>query len=152
MNRIFQSTAAVLSLVSSISAHSQVTCPSGTTQELDAIAWAKGKTLCAVRGALRWQEFHVDSPTVAGRRLIDFKLGPGHSIDPTKDVGTWDARGGNIGPSGGPILFHLYSGGQSYAWLICREAGGSSWTLRSTGTDGDITGATLLTGQVSCGF
>lgn len=116
------------------------------------MAWAKGKTLCAARGALRWQEFHVDSATAAGRRLIDYKLGPGHPIDPTKDVGIWDARGGNAGPSGGPVLFHRYNGGQSYSWLICREASSTSWTLRSTGPDGDITGATLRTGQVSCGF
>jgi hypothetical protein len=152
MTRIFRSTVTLLALVGSMSAHSQVTCPAGTIQEPDAMAWAKGKTLCAARGALRWQEFHVDSATAAGRRLIDYKLGPGHPIDPTKDVGIWDARGGNAGPSGGPVLFHRYNGGQSYSWLICREASSTSWTLRSTGPDGDITGATLRTGQVSCGF
>ena len=152
MKAIYRLTAAALALVGVVAAQAQVSCPAGTTQELDAAAWVKGKTLCATRGALRWQEFHFDAVPGPGRRLIDYKLGPGHPMDETKDMGTWDARGGNAGPSGGPVLVHIYSGGDSYAWLVCREAGGSSWTLRSTSTHGDITGATLRTGQVACGL
>src|SRR5262245_15046253 len=34
----------------------------------------------------RWQEQHLGS---GGGQLVDFKLGPGHPVDPREQVGSW---------------------------------------------------------------
>jgi len=54
-----------------------------------------GKLICGQRAGApadannRWQEEHV----VAGGQLFDYKLGPGHPVDPRKLVGTWSITG-----------------------------------------------------------
>jgi hypothetical protein len=61
-----------------------------------------GKLVCGRPGASypgtggqgspdRWQEEHLGGPN--GGDLWDYKLGPGHPIDPRKKVGTWSPIG-----------------------------------------------------------
>jgi hypothetical protein len=88
-----------------------------------------------------WQEFHSGNGN--NSPLIDYKLGPNHPIDPTKQVGTWNAQNG-----ANSSLTHTY-GSTSYGWLVC-DAGGGRYTLVSTGAAGTITDVTIKQNQVPC--
>jgi len=73
-----------------------------------------GKTVCGRPGPSypgnpsdRWQEEHRGSG-----QLWDYKMGPGHAVDPTKQVGDWAiGSAGNAGtithryPAGGATVF-----------------------------------------------
>lgn len=116
-------------------------CPAGTTRVNQVIQLVGGNTMCASRGSDSWQEYHQGTGNSGD--LIDYKLGPGHRIDPTKKVGTWSALNG-----ANSSVTHTY-GSTSYTWLVC-DAGGGSYTLVSTGNAGTVTGVTMRTGQVPC--
>lgn len=121
----------------------QPACPNGNnpvpTAEL--VTLVAGRTMCAARAPDRWQEFHSGA-TAAGGPLIDWKLGPGHPVDPRETVGTWSVSGS--------LLTHTYLGGASFIWLVCRPGNSSNITLVSTGTSGTISSINMLTGQVAC--
>ena len=46
----------------------------------------------------------------AGQPLFDYKLGPGHAVDPRKQMGFWAARG--------TIVTHQYVPGTTYYWEV----------------------------------
>lgn len=69
-----------------------------------------GRTVCATLGGDRWQERHA-----AGGALVDYKRGPGHAVDPTKQVGTWAASGSGANT----VVTYSYAGGSSYAFTVC---------------------------------
>ena len=100
------------------------------------------KTVCAVRPpGERWQEFHSGS----SGPLIDYKLGPGHPVDPTKQVGTWSASNGVNAD-----VTYNYGPGATYTFIVCAVptvAAATSYTFIGPST---VTGATLRSGQVSC--
>jgi len=68
------------------------------------------------------QELHV-----SGGSLVDYKLGPGHAVDPSEQVGTWsvDAAAGTVTHNYGPGTVYTYkmsaNGGTSYSF--CSTAG-----------------------------
>ena len=76
-------------------------------------------TVCAVRSSERWQELHQ-----TGGALIDFKLGPGHPVDPSETVGSWSIGGNsvatvvyNYGSVGGTYSYQVYpNGGNNYSF------------------------------------
>jgi len=79
-------------------------------------------TVCAIRGSERWQELHQ-----IGGALIDFKLGPGHPVDPSETVGSWSIGGTatvaavvyNYGSSGGTYTYQVHpNGGNSYSFCV----------------------------------
>lgn len=122
--------------------HAQTACPGGTNRVSNVSSLVGGNTLCAARGGDRWQEFHQG--TGQSGNLIDFKLGAGHPVDPTKTVGTWSSNNG-----ANSNLTHTY-GAQSFTWLVCQVGTANNYTLVSTGAVGTITGATVQAGQVAC--
>lgn len=115
-------------------------CPAPATRVSNVQQLLGGNTLCAARDADRWQEFHSGASSGS---LIDWKLGPGHPVDPRETVGSWTAQNG-----ANSSVTHTYDG-TSYTWLVC-QVGASSYTFVSTGASGTITGATVRAGQVSC--
>jgi len=130
--KISQLLAAVLASAACFSANAQ-TCPGGTTQ-VNNLNPVSGNQICACRSGERWQEWHGP----AGN-LWDYKLGPGHPVDPTKIVGTWSVTNG-----ANALLTHTY-GTTSYSFRVCRigPVGSTSYTLVST-TAGTVTPVTLL--------
>lgn len=59
----------------------------------------------------RWQEEHLGGP--ANGDLFDYKLGPGHAVDPRKKVGVWLISRGQT-----PLLVHEYGGSLQFQWLV----------------------------------
>ena len=76
---------------------------SGTALDVTQLsAKFSGNTVCAQRAGDRWQEYHQGT---GSGDLIDWKMGPGHAVDPSKQVGTWSAT--NTG-----MAYDYGSGGQ----------------------------------------
>ncbi|ATE60910.1 hypothetical protein CCZ27_14030 [Thauera sinica] len=92
----------------------------------------EGHTLCTARGKDAWQEYHEP-----GGRLIDYKMGPNDKVDPTKQVGTWSARGERV----------VYTFGSSTSNYRVFENGGASYCME--GSDGDFS-VTFRKGLSKC--
>lgn len=97
-----------------------------------------GKTICASRGADRWQEYHQ-----AGGALIDYKKGPTDPVDPTKQVGTWTVTGNGSGTQ----LRYDYGRGQNYTYKVHTIVQDASYSLCS-GTEDLV--VTIRPGQGPC--
>jgi len=95
-----------------------------------------GNTVCATRGSDVWQEQHR-----AGGQLWDYKMGPGHPVDPSKQVGTWSiARN---------FVTYCYTGGICYSYSVHGSAGGRYSFCSANGTE-VVSGATFKPGNASC--
>ena len=126
----------------------QATCPSGTSafqatgQNVQAALTGNMMCLGTVSDPNnRWQEFHRSDGA-----LIDFKLGAGHPIDPTQQVGTWSFN------NAASTVTHNYGAGGVFTWLMCRAGppgNPNPITLVSTGGAGTRTGVTLQNGGPS---
>ena len=96
----------------------------------------EGNTVCATRGSEVWQEQHR-----AGGQLWDYKMGPGHPVDPTKQVGTW-----SISRS---AVTYCYTGGLCYSYSVHGPAGGPYSFCFLNGTE-VVRGAKFKPGLTSC--
>jgi len=94
-----------------------------------------GNTVCATRGADRWQEQHR-----TGGQLWDFKKGPSDPIDPTVQVGTWSIAANSI--------TYSYTGGPSFTYSV-HGSGPYSFCTAPNGTE-VVSGASFLSGSSSC--
>ena len=94
-----------------------------------------GNTVCATRGADRWQEQHR-----AGGQLWDFKKGPSDPVDPTSQVGTWVIAANNV--------TYSYTGGPSFTYRIHGPRSGP-YSFCSNGTE-VVSGATFQRGSGNC--
>ncbi len=95
-----------------------------------------GNTVCATRGSEVWQEQHRTDGT-----LWDYKRGPGHPIDPSKQVGTWRiARN---------FVSYCYTGGSCYSYSVHGAGSGPYSFCFANGTE-VVSGATFKTGLTSC--
>ena len=92
-----------------------------------------GNTVCATRGADRWQEQHR-----AGGQLWDFKKGPSDPVDPTSQVGTWAIVSNDV--------IHSYTGGPSFTYSI---HGSGPYSFCANGT-AVVSGATFQRGSGNC--
>lgn len=119
VSHVLMSTTAVLAALS-LPAHAQTACAaSGAVVKLSnaqITALVSGKTVCGLPGANypgspsdRFQEEHL-----ANGDLFDFKLGPGHPVDPREKVGTWSVGQGLIAPQG---IVHSYSS-IAFSWSV----------------------------------
>ncbi|MFO1325810.1 MAG: hypothetical protein U1F56_00510 [Rubrivivax sp.] len=151
MNKLGWLGAALSVLLMSGGAMAQ-SCPSGTTRVTSGTPADGGTSggnfagfitnarVCASRGTDRWQEWHQ-----SGGPLFDWKLGPGHAMDPRKQVGTWTSSNG-----ANATVTHTY-GSNSYVWAICRTnaAAPFDYTMVSP-TGGTVTGVRILVGDGAC--
>ena len=94
-----------------------------------------GNTVCATRGADRWQEQHR-----VGGQLWDFKKGPSDPVDPTSQVGTWAIASNNV--------IYSYTGGPSFTYSI-HGSGPYSFCTAPNGT-AVVSGAIFRPGSSSC--
>lgn len=104
-------------------ASAQATCScTGADQVTTVSTTLSGNTVCVANGSGGWegQEQHKTDG-----QLWDYKLGPGHAIDPSEQIGTWTVSGNNV--------THSYSGGQSYTYTMCRVGATASYGFCGTG-------------------
>ena len=81
---------------------------SGTALDVTQLsAKFSGNTVCAQRAGDRWQEYHQGT---GSGDLIDWKMGPGHAVDPSKQVGTWSATSSG--------LAYNYGSGGNYTYQV----------------------------------
>jgi len=84
----------------------------------------------------RWQEEHR-----AGGQLWDYKLGPGPSIDPSKQVGTWSVAANTV--------THAYTGGPSFTWTV-HALGGTTYSFCTGQGGSEVVRAFVTTGSGPC--
>lgn len=109
-----------------------------------------GNTVCATAGSDKWQEFH-SGVSGAANNLIDYKLGPTSTKDPTAPVGKWSITGTGTGS----IVTYDYGPAAVYSYTVCRGTGseanpGPPFSFCSTGSTRSVTGATMVAGQGAC--
>lgn len=111
-------------------------CAGGSRMNQTQLAAALvGKTVCAVLGSDRWQEYHSGSGTTGP--LVELGNTAGG-----ENVGTWSI----IGTGAATQMSYAYSGGNTYAYAVCSEGSNVHFCgLRN------ITNATVLPGSASCG-
>lgn len=97
-----------------------------------------GKTVCALRGKDKWQEYHAPDGA-----LIDYKMGPTDKVDPSKRVGSWSVTG-NSGGSQAKVNYDYGSGGQSSYSVYANGAGSYSFC------SGAELVVSVMPGQVKC--
>jgi hypothetical protein len=110
----------------------------------------ENKTVCATatgdggtKLGDKWQEWHQSNRT---RTLTEYGRGPGHPVDPTRDVGTWSAENG----ANADVTYN-YTGNGSYTWVLYDD-GDDDYSF-CTGESGTVIAtATFKVGQASCGF
>jgi len=111
-----------------------------------------GKLLCGRPGSGhtgaasdRWQEEHL-----ANGDLFDYKLGPGHPVDPREKVGNWFAGGSRTTAT----VTHAYGPTTAYAWRIFGPAVNNPGSVYSfctpTGSVQQVR-AFVITSATGCG-
>lgn len=129
-------------LLAGISGEAMAACTPNTRITNDALATLiSGKTVCAVSGSDKWQEYHKP-----GSDLIDWKRGANHPTDPTKKVGTWSTGGTG---SNSRVTYN-YGPGQVYSYAV-HSVTGSTYTFCGD-SPAPTLDVSLIAGQVSCGF
>lgn len=79
-----------------------------------------GNTVCvppATQPTMEAQEEHI-----AGGALFDYKRGPGHAIDPRKQIGSWSVAGAD---GRGVFVRYDYGGGQIYTYAVWNNNDGT---------------------------
>lgn len=91
-----------------------------------------GRMACAAVGNEQWQEWHNGS-VLAGGEVVDYKMGPGHAVDPSKPVGTYLVTDNNT-------VRYTYSPSAIYEYQVCAAVGGN-YTFCAVSSGGrNITG------------
>ncbi len=68
---------------------------------------------CATRGNEKWNELHQGAG-FGPHNVEDYKLGPGHPVDPTKVVGTYTIDGNVVGT----ITYNYGSPAVTYTYVV----------------------------------
>ena len=124
-------------LLAGISGEAMADCTAAQVTGRTLMSLISGNTVCAMRGSEKWQEQHR-----SGGALWDYKKGPGDSVDPSEQVGTWS---GNFSASN---VTYNYTGGSSYTYTIHGPTGGP-YSFCTNGTE-VVSGATFKLGNNSC--
>lgn len=95
-----------------------------------------GNTVCASRNGEKWQEQHR-----AGGQLWDYKMGPGHPIDPSKQVGTWSISRN--------FVTYCYTGDKCYSYSV-HGTGTGAYDFCFANGKLEVSGATFKPGLQSC--
>ena len=139
---------AAMGLAGQATAQTPATCPCDASkiQRTDVATLVTGNTACATRGSERWQEFHQ-----AGGSLIDYKLGPTSTTDPSEKVGTWLAGvASRTNPQ--PTVTYNYGSGGTYAYAVCAANATTTgpFLFCNASTQEKFDPVSLKPGQVPC--
>lgn len=151
---------AALALLAPLAAQAQCSGTALTAEDIR--TQFSGKLVCGVPGASyggsssdRWQEEHLPlgpatGGTYASVNLWDYKLGPGHAVDPRKRMGTWTIVPPPARNTPANIQ-HNYGGGAIYNWVVYVNAG----TYSFCSVAGEQVRATVVSpaacGDANCG-
>lgn len=129
----------LMSLLMAATAGAQPACPCGggtlVNNASDLSTLLGGKTVCAVLGAERWQEWH------SGSNIFEL----GNNFASPDLAGTWATSGAGVNV----IVTYTYAGGSSYRYNVCQEGGNVHFCGSSLGGR-NITNAQLLAGKAAC--
>lgn len=104
-----------LGLVGQASAQS-CPCGSGSRMNHSQISTAlANKTVCASVSGEVQQEFHTGTGLASPGALVAYKRGPGHAMDPSETVGTWEI----VGTGATTTVRYSYTGGNTYSYAVC---------------------------------
>ena len=104
-----------------LSGHAMAACTGPAINQAALTAAVSGKTVCAARTPDRWQEYHR-----VGGDLIDYKLGPANTIDPSEKVGTWSITA-NANGNNANVVYN-YGAGGTFSYSV-RSNGGASYSF-----------------------
>jgi len=117
-----------------LSGEAMAACP-GTPLNPGALSSTlTNNTVCATRNGERWQELHQSNGD-----LVDYKMGPGHPVDPSEKVGTWsiDSPTRAVVYNYNPTDIYRYTvsanGGTSYSFCGIGGAPNIDVTIKSGG-------------------
>jgi len=162
MNLYRSIAAAALALaMSPMAAHAQAACTAGgavvqlTQAQISALFG--GNLVCGRPGpnyqgnpADRWQEEHMPGLASAQKDLFDYKLGPGHPVDPRKKVGTWIVTESRVGG----VITHTYGPGAAFTWRVFGPAvnvpGTSVYSFCPQEVPAEVVRAYVLTSNSGC--
>lgn len=111
----------VITQFTASAAMAQSVCNGNSLSKAQMDALLTGNTVCGRPGAHypggvgssdRWQEEHV-----SGGQLWDYKLGPGHAVDPRKQVGTWITSASAV-RGGAETISHIYGPTVAFTWVM----------------------------------
>ena len=139
---------AAFTLTLSGAAQSQVCiCNGGSGTQLTTVAAVQAvlanKMVCAAVGAEQWQEWHNGG---ASGPVVDYKMGPGHPVDPSSAGGTYQVVDLAANPriskaqrAAGAAVAYTY-GANTYTYGVCQT--GATYAFCGVAFGGrDITGA-----------
>jgi hypothetical protein len=107
--------------LASLPALSLAACAAPSVRVATALAMTtllQGNTVClpaATQPTMEAQELHQ-----AGGALVDYKRGPGHPVDPSKQVGSWTVTAGRS-----VFVTHNYGGGAQYTYAVWHNDDGT---------------------------
>ena len=101
-----------------VSGQAAAACTGNAMNQTQLSSTFSNNTVCAQRGSDRWQEYHQGT---GSGNLIDWKMGPTHAVDPTKQVGTWSITGNGNGAR----LAYNYGSGGSYSYQVFDNGNGT---------------------------
>ncbi|MGD7036253.1 hypothetical protein ACPZRF_14540 [Alkalicoccus sp. WONF2802] len=104
-----------------------------------------GNTVCATRDGDRWQEEHRGVSGESTGQLWDYKMGPVHPVDPSKQLGTW-AIGGQAN-SQVTYTYTAFGDPEIYTFEVHQpNSGVNSYNFCGIGVAENIIGATIQDG------
>lgn len=118
----------------------QQNCPCAGGSRLSAAdisTLLSGKTVCAVLGTDRWQEWHNGASF--------FELGENFANPDL--AGTWSTSGSGANA----IVSYAYTGGSTWAYNVCQD-GANVHFCSATPGGRNVTNAIVRAGKASCGF
>lgn len=122
-------------------------CNGGSGTPLTTVAAVQAvlanKMVCAAVGGEQWQEWHNGG---ASGPVVDYKLGPGHPVDPSSQTGTYqvvdlasDPRVSKTQRAAGAAVTYTY-GANTYSYGVCQT--GATYVFCGVAFGGrDIAGA-----------
>ena len=122
-------------------------CNGGSGTQLTTVAAVQAvlanKMVCAAVGGEQWQEWHNGG---ASGPVVDYKMGPGHAVDPSSQTGTYqlvdlagNPRISRVQRAAGAAVDYTY-GANTYTYGVCQT--GATYAFCGVAFGGrDITGA-----------
>jgi len=81
-----------------------------------------GNTVCVPALTPRPATMEAQELHQLGGALIDFKRGPGHPVDPSKQIGAWSVTGRD---GRGVFVTYNYGGGKIFTYAVWRNGDGT---------------------------
>ncbi|WP_434130148.1 hypothetical protein [Methylocaldum sp. GT1BB] len=119
----------------SIAGEAMAACTGPNLNQIQLSTALSGMTVCATRGAERWQEQHQGT---GSGTLVDYKNGPSDPVDPSETVGTWSISG----TGANAVVRYDYGSGGTYDYRVYGN-GGNSYSFCNASSGEEIVGTVV---------